>query len=205
VSATCLGDAAVEVAAELSELADLLEALDDDTWELPSLCEGWRVRDVVAHVTMPTRWSGPRLALPMLRHRFRWNDLADHLARRDAQALTTTELLAALRSRRLREWRPPGGGAQGALVHAVVHGIDVTAPLGIDRELPAGRMRLVLAGLTSPRSLSHFGVDLDGIELHADDVSWSHGSGRAVHLDARQAALVLSGRRRVEDSSDAAG
>ena len=28
-------------------------------WDEPSLCEGWRTREVVAHVTMPARYDGP--------------------------------------------------------------------------------------------------------------------------------------------------
>ena len=28
-------------------------------WDAPSLCEGWRTREVVAHMTMPARYSGP--------------------------------------------------------------------------------------------------------------------------------------------------
>ena len=36
--------------AERTDLADLLETVTPEQWEAPSLCEGWRVRDVVAHV-----------------------------------------------------------------------------------------------------------------------------------------------------------
>ena len=36
--------------AERTDLADLLETLTPRQWEAPSLCQGWRVRDVVAHV-----------------------------------------------------------------------------------------------------------------------------------------------------------
>ena len=32
--------------------ADLLEQLTDDEWRRPSLCDGWTVRDVAAHLTL---------------------------------------------------------------------------------------------------------------------------------------------------------
>jgi uncharacterized protein (TIGR03083 family) len=32
-----------------NKLGDLLETLDGAEWDTASLCEGWRVRDVVAH------------------------------------------------------------------------------------------------------------------------------------------------------------
>ena len=47
------------IADEYSALADLLEGAGAGAWDAPSLCEGWRTREVVAHVTMPARYDGP--------------------------------------------------------------------------------------------------------------------------------------------------
>jgi uncharacterized protein (TIGR03083 family) len=38
--------------AERNGLADLLDDLGPAEWETPSLCAGWRVRDVAAHLTL---------------------------------------------------------------------------------------------------------------------------------------------------------
>ena len=35
-----------------AELADLMETFTEADWETPSLCEGWRVREVGAHLTL---------------------------------------------------------------------------------------------------------------------------------------------------------
>ena len=45
------------VAAEFLALADALAALSEEQWDTPSLCEGWRVREVIAHMTMAARYS----------------------------------------------------------------------------------------------------------------------------------------------------
>jgi hypothetical protein len=46
-----VGVKGIEVAtAERSDLADFLTTLQPEQWQAASLCEGWRVRDVVAHV-----------------------------------------------------------------------------------------------------------------------------------------------------------
>lgn len=49
---------------ERSRLADLLESLPQVDWDQPSLCQGWSVRDVGAHLTFLTRgcatWRGRR-------------------------------------------------------------------------------------------------------------------------------------------------
>ena len=44
-----------DVAEEYVALADLLDSAGPGVWDAPSLCEGWRTREVVAHVTMPVR------------------------------------------------------------------------------------------------------------------------------------------------------
>ena len=36
-------------------MADLLAELDPDQWDAPSVCEGWRVRDVAGHVRVRPR------------------------------------------------------------------------------------------------------------------------------------------------------
>ena len=41
-------------------LVDLLESLTPSQWNAPSLCAGWRVRDVVSHVLMPYELTTPR-------------------------------------------------------------------------------------------------------------------------------------------------
>ena len=44
---------------ERRSLADLLESLTDDQWNTPSLCQGWRVRDVAAHVALAPQAPSP--------------------------------------------------------------------------------------------------------------------------------------------------
>jgi hypothetical protein len=45
------------VTTEFLALADLLDTVPDAGWDTPSLCAGWRVREVVALLTMPPRYS----------------------------------------------------------------------------------------------------------------------------------------------------
>ena len=47
--------AAVE--AERRALADVLDTLTPEEWRSPSLCAGWTVQDVVAHMTLTSRLS----------------------------------------------------------------------------------------------------------------------------------------------------
>jgi uncharacterized protein (TIGR03083 family) len=182
------------VAAERREIAEVLEGLPAESWETPSLCAGWRVREVVAHMTMPFRYSTPRFAAEIVRDRGKFSRMADRCARRDA-AMSADALVAALRDNAANPWKPPGGGLEGALVHDVIHGLDMTTPLGAGRQVPGDRLRLVLAALTRPRTLSYFGADLSQAELRADDSDWSFGSGEPVSGAAQDLALILCGRK----------
>ncbi|MCR8579763.1 maleylpyruvate isomerase N-terminal domain-containing protein [Streptomyces sp. Isolate_219] len=48
------------IAAERRELAELFDTLRTDQWNEQSLCAGWRVREVVAHMTMGSASPCPR-------------------------------------------------------------------------------------------------------------------------------------------------
>jgi uncharacterized protein (TIGR03083 family) len=182
------------VAAERGEQAELLADLRPEQWDAPTLCEGWRVREVIAHTTMPYRASLGRTVLELARARGNINRMADRCARRDAARLSPAELVASLRDNVDHPWTPPGGGARGALSHDVIHGLDITVGLGLDRRVPPERVALVLAGL-SRRNIAFFGADLDGVELRATDLDWSYGAGTPIRGSAQDLLLVLCGRR----------
>ncbi len=144
---------AQEVAAERRDLAELLSSLPARSWDSPTLCAGWRVRELVAHVTMPFRYSAARFVTELVRSGGRFNAMADRCARRDGAA-PASELLAALRDNATNPWTPPGGGLPGALTHDMIHGLDAVVPLGIDRRVPQGRLRIVLESVSGPQELS---------------------------------------------------
>lgn len=184
-----------ETAAERERLADLYATLDPDQWAAPSLCEGWRVREVVAHVTMPYRHSAFRVLRGIAAARGDFNRFSDRIARQDTARLSDAELLASLRDNVAHPWQPPGGGQAGALSHDVIHGLDVTEALGLPRT-PAERVRHVL-GSATPRMLAYFGSDLAGTRLVATDTDLSLGEGpRVVELPAVDLLLRVTGRAR---------
>jgi uncharacterized protein (TIGR03083 family) len=189
-----------ETAAERERLAELYAGLSPDQWSSPSLCAGWRTREVLAHVTLPYRHSTLRVLRGIVAARGDFNRFADRVARDDTARLSDPELLAALRDNIAHPWRPPGGGQSGALSHDVIHGLDVTEPLGLPRP-PADRIRRVLLG-AGPRALAHFGTDLTGVRLVATDTDFSLGEGpTTVELPAADLLLRITGRIGIGSSS----
>ena len=187
-------DIRTATSAERSDQAGILAGLSPEQWDAPTLCEGWRVREVVAHTTMPYRMSTSRFALEMIKSRGDFNRMADRVARSDTAEMSAADLLASLRDNVDHEWKPPGGGLLGALSHDVIHGLDITVGLGLDRKVPADRMELVLSGLAK-KNIEFFGTDLSGVALEATDLDFRHGTGTPVRGLAQDLLLVICGRR----------
>jgi uncharacterized protein (TIGR03083 family) len=189
------GDALLQpvVAAEFAGLADLLAAVSAAQWDTPSLCEGWRVREVIAHMTMAARYSESEFMAELQRCDFDFTRLSNEVAGRDA-SLPEDVLVASLRSDVMQHWTPPGGGYHGALNHVVIHGLDVTVPLGVPRRPPDETIRVVLDDLAGGGGHAHFGTVIENRQLRADDLDWSHGSGRVLRGSAGDLALAMCGR-----------
>jgi uncharacterized protein (TIGR03083 family) len=192
------------IAEQRTELAGVLTGLSAEQWDAPSLCEAWAVRHVVAHVTMPFRYSMPKFLKEMAKAGGNFQRMSDGVASRDGE-LPREELIAALRDNAENPWRPPGGGYGGALTHDVIHGLDITRALGVERTIRPEAIRTVLDLIADPKTLGRFGVDLDGVQLQATDLDWSSGSGAPLRGRAEDLALVLTGRRIGDDALDGAG
>ena len=183
------------IAVQRGSLAAVLDALPASGWDEPTLCAGWRVGEVVAHVTMPFRYSGRRFFLELARSRGRFNEMADRVARRDAARRSPAELAEAVRSNIGHPWRPPGGGFEGALAHDVIHGLDITVPLGLAFAIPEQRLRRVLPASAHDKTVMFFGIDLAGIEFRARDLDWTLGAGTPLTGAAADLLLAMCGRK----------
>ena len=112
------------VATELTSLADLLDAASGAQWDTASLCAGWRVREVVAHMTMAARYSQEQFMAELQRCGFDFTRLSNEVAARDAD-LPTDALIANLRSEVMQHWAPPGSPVSATAARSA----DVDAPM----------------------------------------------------------------------------
>jgi uncharacterized protein (TIGR03083 family) len=180
------------VAPTCDGLAGMLAAAPPATWDAPSLCEGWQVRHVVAHLTMPARLTPEQFGAELAAAGGDFGRLSDSVAARDATR-PVADHLAALRSPLLHGWQPPGGGAAGALSHAVIHSLDVTVALDRPAVAPREAVVSVLDQLVGSNG-AIFGLDLTGVRLEATDTAWGWGSGEVVQADSARLVALLSGR-----------
>lgn len=187
-------DVRTAIAAERRDLAAMLDALPAAQWDAPTLCAGWRVRELAAHMSLGFRYPLPKMMFELLKTRGNLNRMTDLCARKDAATLSTDALISALRDNAHHPWKPPVGGAAAALAHDVIHGLDITVPLGLDRRVPENRLRILLDNL-APRTTKIFRADLHGIQLRANDLKWSFGTGTPLIGAAQDLLLVAYGRR----------
>ena len=183
-----------ETRAERERLAALLGGLSPEQWAAPSLCAGWAVGDVAAHITSFFRLKPLGYLAGVARAGFSVNRWADRDARSTARVMSQADLVDLLRRNIDNPWQPPGGGAAAPLSHDVIHGLDMTEALGLGAA-PTDRIALVLASV-KPRQARFFGVDLEGRRLTATDADVSVGEGPvAVPMTAKEMLLAVTGRR----------
>ncbi|RMB61798.1 maleylpyruvate isomerase family mycothiol-dependent enzyme [Tessaracoccus antarcticus] len=182
---------ALEMAtAERLDLANFLATLTPGQWEAPSLCEGWRVRDVVAHVMSFDNVSLFGMLRRAIRSRFvHINQVGvDELA-----SLSTEQLLTMLRAHLRPQGLATTFGGRLALLDATIHHQDIRRPLGEPRRIPTDRLLCVLKdAVRSPelpgRRLAR------GVRLAPTDLDWSHGSGPEVTGPAEAILMAITGR-----------
>ena len=140
------------------------------------------------------RYSLPKTLAELVKARGSLHRMTDRCARKDAAAHSTGQLAAFLRDNADHPWQPPTAGIEGALGHDVVHGLDISVALGLERRVPLDRVSVLLKKCT-PKSTKFFGADVDGVELCADDLDWSYGTGTRLTGSAQDLLLVLYGRK----------
>lgn len=187
---------------ERAWLAELLESLPDEAWQRSSICAGWTVRDVAAHLAL-AQTSLHEMLWPALRAGFRYDKVVHDTAVRSR--LTHNEIVKTLRgfvgSRRrvafITDLEP--------LIDILVHTQDISRPLGIDHAMPPDAAAAAADRvLSTPRPIRRWKPP-QGVRLIATDLDWSYGSGEEVRRPMGSHLLALTGREAVTRRSTAAG
>lgn len=179
--------------AERTRMAAILDGLAPEQWAAPSLCAGWRVREVVAHLNMTETQTEAEFAAALGAADGDIDVAVDRTARADVARYSDAEMLAIQKSRIPSRWTPGPGATSGALAHEVIHGLDITIPLGLPG--PAPRVLAATVAGASAEDLAFFGVDLAGLRLAAVDSGLVLGDGpREVRLPTLTILLIATGR-----------
>lgn len=182
------------VHAERAALIADLEQLTDDQWEQPSLCGGWTVHDVVAHIVDTALTTRLGFAFSLARAGFDLDRQNADGVRRE-RGPTPGATLLTLREVADRTWTPPAP-MDSRIVEMVVHGEDIRRPLGITRSYPPEAVGRSLHH--QARTAVGFGGAkeyLSEVRVVATDSDAALGTGPAVSGPTLSLLLALSGRR----------
>lgn len=176
-------------------LADLLDGLSDEDWDAESLCAGWRVRDVAAHIALapqvPPAWS---MAVEGVRARGSFHRLNHDLAVRHATGRTGKQTVAELRQHADSRRLPALTNYRNVLFDVLVHGQDIAIPLGRIWPMPVDAARAAVERVWTMGWPFWAKRRLRGVRLTATDSDWTAGDGPDVRGSAGALLLLLTGR-----------
>ncbi|MEU5266128.1 maleylpyruvate isomerase family mycothiol-dependent enzyme [Amycolatopsis sp. NPDC021455] len=176
-------------------LADLLEDLPTRDWERPSLCAGWRIRDVAAHLAGNAQFGAGDWFREALRARGRFNRMIGDSARRLATE-SPGSLVAQLREHAASRKVPPapGAGPDSTIMDVLTHTQDIALALGREPEVPPEDAVAGLGSLWKLRFPFNPRKRLAGLRLVASDADWAVGAGPEVRGPASGFLLLLTNR-----------
>ena len=177
--------------AEHHETIQLARSLSAEQWELPSLCEGWTTRDVMAHLARHIHPGGWREGIEVSGKRAE--------GRERSYKETTAGLIEALAAPAPSSMKGLASTAKLNTCELVVHQQDVRGVVGLGRDYPAPTLMMCLAFSTT--KFGTFGVTERlrsrgrGLRLRATDMSWAFGRGPEVSGPGEALLMALAGRR----------
>ena len=174
-------------------VVEILDGLEPQQWSTSSLCAGWTVRDVGAHLSIAATSSVSEVLPWVLKSRGSFDrmirDSAIDRARRPTDVIVS-DLRGIVGSRKLAPstfWRDP-------LLDVIVHAHDIARPLGITVAAPV-EAALTAIDWAFLRRFPFFPAwRLRGLRLVASDAAWERGDGLELRGPIESLLLVSTGR-----------
>lgn len=164
-----------------------------EQWSTPSLCPGWSVHDVLAHLIDSATTTRLGFVRQMLGARFDF-DRANEQGVRRHRASDPQQTLAAFAAVTGSTDTPPAA-LPSRLVEAYVHSEDIRRPLGITAAHPPQHVMTALAYMARTGSGIGGGKErVRGLRLRPSDADQHIGDGPEVHGKAISLLLATSGR-----------
>ena len=170
-----------------------LEGVPTSKWTTPSLCPGWDVHDVLAHLVADAKTTKLGFIRDMLKARFNF-DRANEMGITAEKRKDPTHTLAALTAVKDRTTSAPAPLVT-RLVEVIVHGEDIRRPLGLKHQYPVDAVILALKyQLKTGVGMGGGKERANGLRLVATDTDFVHGEGAEVRGSTLSLLLAVSGR-----------
>jgi uncharacterized protein (TIGR03083 family) len=182
------------IRAERAALVDALASVPEADWDKPSLCGGWSVRDIVAHMIATAEMNPPKFFGKMIASGFNFDRMANREIRKVSAGKSTAELVERFRSRVDSRSAPPGP-TPSWLGETIVHGEDVFRALDGYRDHPVEHVIAVADFYKGSNLLIGAKNRIEGVTLRATDADWQHGTGPEASGPAIALVMAMTGRK----------
>lgn len=179
---------------ERAALAEVLAGLAPEDWERDTLCPGWTVKDIAAHVICNPQTRARDVAAMAARNLGRgYNTMIYRETKRLSRDRTPADVLADFATYADSRRKVPVTTTVEPLLDVLVHTQDILRPLGLHHAMPpeaaavaADRARLhaAMMGWRSARK----------VRLVATDVDWTRGKGPAIEGPVQELLMITTGR-----------
>ena len=174
-------------------MADTIDDLTPAQWSTDSLCAGWTIGNVAAHLLASAEQTNGRFARGMLTTGFRFNALMERDIRNRA-GLSPGQIADRLRHRTTTTNHPPAP-VVAMLGEVVVHSEDLRRPLGLETWSAGDDAYNACLDMYVKATFPVGGKKrIEGLRLVATDTGWSHGTGPEVKGPAMSLILAMTGR-----------
>lgn len=170
----------------------MLDGLSSEQWSLDTLCKGWNVQMVAAHVMNAGEQSTSKFLRGLLASGLRFNVMMDRQAHSSAR-LAPKEIIERIRASTTTTNKPPAP-AMAMLGEVVVHGNDIRLPLGIDDDSSTEAKLACLDMFKGSNLPVPAKKTIAGLHLNATDADWSFGSGPDVNGPLLALLMVMTTR-----------
>ena len=176
-------------------IADMLERLTPVQWATDSLCEGWTVQHVAAHLLQHVFVGFGQFVLLSLRYRGNTDAVVNHVAARLAKH-DRTEIVRLLREHADDRVNPPRVGPWGPFADTCVHLRDIARPLGLANDVPTEDWVALLGYLTSPSAARSLAPPerVEHLSLQPTDADGHFGHGLVISGRAEALVMAVTGR-----------
>ena len=190
---------------ERDSIVQTLRSLTPEQWDAPSLCDGWRVRDVAGHMITGVEMSLPTVLIKTVQAGFNINK-ASARAGKEAGSRPTDELTTALASTTELSGFAKVLGHAKLVPDITIHHEDIRRAVGLTpHEVPAERMKFSLSTLRKDTGPLKAKKRTSGLRFVATDLDWAEGEGPEVRGPALSLLLAMGGRSVAIDECEGDG
>lgn len=190
---------------ERTRLAAELERLSPEEWAAPSLCAGWSVQVVAAHLNAPWAVSTPTVLVSVIRSFGSIDRAWDRFSRELADRMSPEACVAGLRANAEHRFTPPTLGPEAPLTDVLVHGVDALRPLGRAVEPSVEARATVVRWLAEGRTQGFLPRGrLADLTLAPSDIEGRWGRGSA-DITGPALSIAAAALGRAEALDDLAG